>query len=633
MRLRLSLVFTSAVLALAFFGASADSAGAASAPAPARPNILWITCEDTSPLLGAYGDTFAVTPNLDAFARQSVRYTQAFAYTGVCAPSRSCLITGVYPLRLGSHHMRSTARLPSEVKPFPTYLRAAGYYTSNNVKEDYNFATPRGSWDESSKDAHWRKRAPGQPFFSVFNFTVTHQSQIFCNDATYARNTRRLTPAQRRDPARVTVPPFHPDTPEFRAEWARHYENVTAMDYQVGDVLAELERDGLAEDTIVFFFSDHGTGMPGVKMWAWGPSLHVPLMVRFPKKWAHLAPAAAGTTTDRLVSFVDFAPTVLSLTGVAAPAHFQGRAFLGAATGAPREFVFGGKDRQGEAVDLVRYVRDDRFQYLRNFHPHVPHAQFMSYNWQHASMRTWEQLHRDGKLSGPPARFFTPRKPLEELYDVRTDPWQVRNLAADPAYASELARLRAVLSAQMQSAGDLGLLPERELHARSAASSPYVIATDARLNPLAALQRAADLAGRMDPRAVPELTTLLRAEDSAVRWWGALGLLALGADAATAKAALLAALDDASPDVRLTAAEALAALGALDRTLALLETALRSDDIFVRFTALNVAHRLGARARPLIPAIRAARLVDPRNKDYTDYVGRMVDYLPDRLAN
>src|SRR5687768_15320538 len=158
----------------------------------ARPNILWITCEDTSPHLGAYGDTFAVTPQLDVFARESVRYTQAFAYTGVCAPSRSCLITGVYPLRLGTHPMRSRARIPENVKPFPAYLRAAGYYTSNNVKEDYNFVTPSGAWDESSNQAHWRKRAAGQPFFAVFNFTVTHQSQIFCDAAAYARNTRRL---------------------------------------------------------------------------------------------------------------------------------------------------------------------------------------------------------------------------------------------------------------------------------------------------------------------------------------------------------------------------------------------------------------------------------------------------------
>jgi N-sulfoglucosamine sulfohydrolase len=623
------MLFPFARLAVCLLGLSALVSAARAAD---RPNILWITCEDTSPLLGAYGDAFAVTPRLDALARESVRYTQAFAYTGVCAPSRSCLITGVYPLRLGTHHMRSHARLPADFKAFPEYLRAAGYYASNNVKEDYNFTTPRGTWDESSNRAHWRKRAPGQPFFSVFNFTVTHQSQIFCDEKRYQENTRRLTPAQRRDPGKVTVPPYHPDTPEFRREWARHYENVTAMDYQAGDVLDELAKDGLAEDTIVFFFSDHGTGMPGVKMWAWGPSLQVPLMVRFPKKWQHLAPSAPGSISDRMVSFVDFAPTILSLAGLDLPAHFQGSAFLGPKAGAPRDSVFGGKDRQGEAVDMVRYVRDRRFQYLRNFLPHLPHAQYMSYNWQHASMRKWEELHRAGQLTGPPARFFADRKPVEELYDVQADPHQVRNLAADPAYAAELTRLRGLMFAQMKAANDLGFLPERELHARSAGSTPYALATDPQRNPFDDLRRAAELASEMNPRNVPALAALLRAPDAAVRAWGVTGLLALRADAAPARDALIAVLDDASPDVRIPAAETLTHLGAGDRALPVLEAALRSDDIFARLSALIAAHRMGAAARPLLPTIREAKLVVPGQKDASDYVGRMVDYLPGRIG-
>jgi len=619
---------------VAFFCAALCSLhiGGLHAATPARPNILWITCEDSSPHLGAYGDAFAVTPNLDALARQSVRYTQAFAYTGVCAPSRSCLITGVYPLRLGSHHMRSTTQLPPDLKCFPEYLRNAGYYASNNVKEDYNFVAPKTTWDESSNRAHWRNRQPGQPFFSVFNFTVTHQSQIFCDDERYRANTKRLTPEQRRDPAKVTVPPFHPDTPQFRREWARHYENVTAMDYQVADVLAELEKDGLAEDTIVFFFSDHGTGMPGVKMFAWGPSLHVPLMVRFPKKWQHLAPTAPGGTTDQLVTFVDFAPTVLSLAGVALPGHFQGSAFLGAKAAPAREHIFGGKDRQGECYDTIRYVRDHRFQYLRNFQPHLPYGQYMSYVWQHDSMKEWERLHREGTLTGAPARFLAPRKAVEELYDVRQDPWQVNNLAADPAYAAELVRYRAQLAKEMRSAGDLGLLPEREMHARMGPSTPYVMATDARLNPLDALLRAADLASRRDVRQLGALTELLRAEDSAVRWWGAVGLLALGTESAPAKAALLAALKDPSPDVRITAAETLAGLGALDQALPVLEAALQHPDVYARLAALVTAARLGTAARPLLPAIRQAKLVTPGHKDASDYIGRMADYLPGKIG-
>ncbi len=598
----------------------------------ARPNILWITCEDTSPHLGSYGDSYAVTPHLDAFARQGVRYTSAFAYTGVCAPSRSNLITGVYPLRLGSQHMRSTTRLPGSIKLFTEYLREAGYYCSNNSKEDYNFKTPATAWDESSPNAHWRKRAPGQPFFSVFNFTVSHQSQIFCDEEKYQQNTRRLTAEQRHDPAKVFVPPFHPDTPEFRKEWARHYDNVTAMDYQVGDVLAELEKDGLAEDTIVFFFSDHGTGMPGIKMLAWGPGLRVPLIVRLPKEWERFAPAKPGGATDRLVSFVDFAPTVLSLAGVKIPSHMQGVAFLGESAGAPREFIFGGKDRQGECADTIRYVRDARFQYNRNFQPHVPYGQYMSYLWQHASTRAWERLHREGKLSGPPARFFTPTKPFEELYDTQRDPWQVNNLAGDPKYAAELKRMRAELKSQMKRAGDLGLLPEREMHERAHGRTPYEIAADAMLNPIDDLLRAAEVANRMSSSNLSQLIRLLSAKDSAVRWWGATGLAALKDKAAGAEAALRRAMSDESADVRVAAAEAMAHLGHDADAMPALRAALESESVFIRLAALKVAHRLGARARPLLPAIRKAELNDLQHKHASDYISRMVDYLPDQIG-
>ena len=232
---------------------------------PERPNILWITCEDISPNLGCYGDRYARTPVLDGLAAAGVRYTDAYAITGVCAPNRSCLITGVYPSTLGSHDMRSTTRLPDRIKCFPEYLRAAGYYCTNNAKTDYNFAPPKTAWNESSRKAHWRNREPGQPFFSVFNFTVCHESQIRQPDASFFRNTARLTPGQRHDPAKVPVPPFHPDTSEVRQDWARYHDVITAMDYQAGDVLGQLDDDGLADDTIVFFFSDHGAGMPGCK--------------------------------------------------------------------------------------------------------------------------------------------------------------------------------------------------------------------------------------------------------------------------------------------------------------------------------------------------------------------------------
>ena len=599
-----------------------------------RPNILCITCEDTGPHLGCYGDELAVTPNLDRLATESVRYTRAFAYTGVCAPSRSCLITGVYPTRLGSMHMRSRTTLPDFIRCFPAYLRDAGYYCTNNVKEDYNFAKPKGTWDDSSRRAHWRGRGEGQAFFSVFNFTVCHQSHVFGSEEKHRKDTARLTPEQLHDPAEMVLPPIHPDTPEFRQEWAWHYDNVTAMDYQVGDVLRELEEDGLADETIVFFFSDHGTGIPSIKMFAWHPSLHVPLLVRFPEKWGDLAPAASGETCDQLVSFVDFAPTVLSLCGVDIPNYMQGQAFLGEQATEPRKYVYGAKDRQAECSDTIRYVHDGKLHYLRNFQPHLPWGQYMSYVENHASVHAWRRLRDAGELSGPMARYWQ-TKPMEELYDVEADPWETRNLSDDPAYAADLQRLRTECYDWMQRTGDLGLLSEHEFHsrAREAGTTPYEIAVDPQLNPLPDLLAAAEVANHRDPSSLPEFVELLHADDPAVRYWGATGLLTLGVEAAPARTALLEALFDTAPDVRVVAAEALAQLGETEPALAELSESLAHESPPIRLAALQVLQRIGPPAAKLTANIKQAGMKDPHFKDVCDYIGRMVGYLPKQLED
>lgn len=615
------------------FGAAlwlaASFADAQTAAPAARPNILWLTAEDICPNLGCYGDEYAVTPNLDRFATQAVRYTQAFGITGVCAPNRSCLITGVFPTRLGSHGMRSTTTLPAAVKCFSEYLREAGYYCSNNAKTDYNFAVPKDAWDDCSRKGHWRNRKPGQPFFAVFNHEVCHESQIRVPEAKYQQNTARLTPAQRHDPAKAPVPPFHPDTPEVRRDWARYYDNITAMDYQVGDKLKELEDAGLAEDTIVFFFGDNGTGLPGMKKWIWEGGLHVPLMVRFPKKWQHLAPAAPGRTSDRLVSFVDFAPTVLSLCGVKLLPHLQGTAFLGEQAGKPREYVHAIRDRMAERFDIVRVVRDRRYQYHRNFMPHLSWSQFISYTEEMPTMKVWRQLANDGKLTGPPARYFSPTKPVEELYDNESDPDQVKNLAADSKHRETLERLRAECVRWMKATADLGLLPEHEMLVRAAGSTPWEIATDPRKNPLPALLNAANLANEMKPSNTKRLTALLANKDAALRWWGTLGLVALGKDAKPAEAALRKALSDESPSVRIAAAEAIGNLGDHAAALPVLTKALEHDAPLVRLEAINVLSHFGAKAKPALPAIRAAKM---NQKDLVaDFFDRMVEYLPAQL--
>ncbi len=606
------------------------SAFAMAAEAPrGRPNILWLTAEDISPNLGCYGDAYAVTPVLDEFAREGVRYTHCFGITGVCAPNRSCLITGVYPWRLGSQGMRSTTRLPAEVVCFSELLRRAGYYCVNNAKTDYNFPVPGAAWDACNGKAHWKNRPADTPFFAVFNHEVSHEGQIRAAPAVRAKRRAQLAPEQRRDPAKAPVPPYHPDTTEVRSDWAQYYENISTMDGQVGEKLRELEAAGLAEDTIVFFFGDNGAGMPGVKKWVWEDGLHVPLIVRFPPKWRHLAPGAPGSATDRLVSFVDFAPTVLGLAGVAVPQAMQGSAFLGPRAGPPRDVVVAGRDRMAERFDCVRVVRDGRFQYLRNFMPHLSWSQFISYTEEMPTMQVWRRLAETGGLTGPAARYFEPAKPAEELYDCTADPRQVRNLAADPAHRATLERMRVRCEAWMCETGDLGLLPEREMELRSEGATPWALGADPARNPVSALLAAARDANAGDPTLIPALKTLLGAGEPALRWWGTVGLWHLGTNAAPAAVDLEKALGDPSWEVRLAAANAMISMGRPEAAIPVLRAALRHESALVRLGAINAIDRLGAGAVPLLDAVAEARM---DGKDHiAGYVNRMVEYLPARL--
>ena len=596
-------------------------AGASAAPAARqRPNILWITCEDISANLGCYGDEYARTPNLDKFAAGGVRYTNAFGTTGVCAPNRSCLITGVYPTALGSGDMRSNSRLPDSIKCFPEYLRAAGYYCTNNSKTDYNFPVPKTAWDESSRKAHWRGRKARQPFFAVFNFTITHESR--CRRAPKDKTTF--------DPSRVPIPPFHPDTPEVRGNWAHYYENIRTMDAQAGKLLASLERDGLADNTIVFFFSDHGAGLPGCKKWVWHSGLHVPFIVRFPRRFSKLTPGRTGGACERLVSFVDFAPTVLSLAGVKIPDHMQGSAFLGTKAGKPRRYVYAHRDRMAERYDTVRVVRDAGYQYNRNFMPHLTWSQFISYTEQMPTMQVWRKLSEAGKLVGIQKRYFQPTKPPEELYDTKTDPHQINNLAGDPKYKDVLERMRAECAGWMKRSGDLGLLPEYETFTRAAGSTPWETGRDPSKNPVGDLLAAADLAGAMDPGNVAKLAKLLADDEPAVRYWGAIGLVALKARAAGASDALTAALQDKAPNVRIAAAEALCNIGRRDKAMGVLVAGLKHDTPFIRLRALNVLDRQGDAAKSALPQIRQAQMKSRQFPHVASYVGRMVAHLGKR---
>ncbi len=459
-------IFSRVFLLLGLLSLAAHSL--AGEPTAARPNILWISLEDLSPDIGCYGDKYATTPVLDKFATESVRYTRCFTHAGVCAPSRSGLITGMYPPSITTQHMRCDGVPPPYVRCFPEYLRAAGYYCTNNSKTDYQFAPPITAWDENGNKAHWKNRGKDangkeQPFFAVFNLTTTHESQI----RTPGAIGRKLPAEKKHDPAKAVLPPYYPDTPVVRQNWANYYDNLTATEDRIAALLKELDDAGLREDTIVWFWGDHGRGLPRAKRWLYDSGVRTPLMIRVPEKWLKLAApreeilVKPGSVDEELHAFVDFAPTMLSLCGLEIPQHLQGQAFLGPKAAAkPRDYVYGHRDRMDERYDLIRMVRDKRFKYLRNFRPDLPYAQHINYMDEMPTMQEWRRFAAEGKLNEQQKIFFSPFKPIEELYDTENDPHELVNLAAKPEQAERLKKMREECFDWMVRINDTGLVDE-----------------------------------------------------------------------------------------------------------------------------------------------------------------------------
>ncbi|WP_439624013.1 sulfatase-like hydrolase/transferase [Gemmata sp.] len=596
-------------------------------PAPAddtpRPNIVWLTSEDHGPHMGCYGDTFATTPNVDALAAKGLTFTRVWSNAPVCAPARTTIISGLYPPATGSEHMRSLVPFPKDKKMFPQYLRDAGYYCTNNAKEDYNLAKPGLVWDESTAKAHWRNRKAGQPFFAVFNSTKSHESQV---------RARPHTPVH--DPAKVKLPTYHPDTPETRRDWAQYYDVVSRADADAGVRLKELADAGLAGDTIVFYYADHGAGLPRGKRSACDSGLRVPLVVHVPEKFKHLAPPEykPGGTSDRRVGFVDLAPTVLALAGVKVPEWMHGKPFLGP-NPAKSEFLFGFRGRMDERPDLVRSATDGRFVYVRNYMPHKPPGQHVQYMFETPTARVWKELFDAGKLKPEQTAFWKP-KPAEELYDLRTDPDEVVNLAGDPAHAATLATLRTAQQALAAEIRDVGFLPEGAFRTRFGGASPYDGARTEGAYPFKQVFAAADLASQLTPDGVPALRALFKDGDSAVRYWAAMGMLIRGEAAVRAAGGeLRGALKDTSPDVRIAAAEALARYGdaadqkaALDLLIDL--ASCEAHGVFTAVAGLNALDAAGDRAKPYADAITKlptkCKTPDPR---YDPHVQRLVTDL------
>jgi len=588
------------------------------------PNILWITCEDTGPQLGCYGDQYAETPNLDRLAAKGLRYRCAWSNAPVCAPARTTIITGVYPTCTGSEHMRSEVELPAFMRMYPQLLREQGYYCTNNNKEDYNLKKPGRVWDDSSGKAHWKNRKPGQPFFAIFNITVSHESQI------------RVRPhTLKHDPAKVRVPAYHPDTPEVRRDWAQYYDKVTEMDAQAGKRLQELEDAGLAGETIIFFYGDHGSGMPRSKRWPYNSGLHVPLIVYVPDKFKQLAPKeyAAGGASDRLVSFVDLAPTLLSLAGVKPPEWMQGHAFMGKFETPRQPCLYGFRGRMDERYDMVRSVRNERYVYIRNYMPHLIYGQHIDYMFQTPTTQVWKRLYDQGKLS-PPQTYFWEPKPEEELYDLQADRDEVHNLADSPQHQAILEQMRQANKEHLLRIRDVGFLSEAEQHRRSAGTTMYEMGRDPKKYPLEKIFPVAERAS-WRTRFLPQTQKALKDDDSAVRYWAAMGLLIRGQSAVdAARADLGEALKDESPSVRVVAARALGQYGNpddLDLALPVLKQLAPPDTngVYVSMLALNAIDALGSKAAGLADFLKTMPTRDPSAVGRADgYVSRLLERLP-----
>jgi arylsulfatase A-like enzyme len=438
------------------------------ASAAERPNILWLVAEDLGPHLGSDGAREVKTPRLDRLAAEGARYTRFFTTAPVCSASRSAFMTGMYQTTIGAHNHRSHRddgyTLPPGVRVLTDWMRDAGYFAANVVrfpegvelagtgKTDWNF-TYRGRPFDSDR---WEDLKAHEPFFAQVNFSETHRASV----------EKQGTPwpyPRRADPERVVLPPYYPDHPVTRRDWAGYLDAVTSLDEKVGKVLDLLERDGLASRTVVVFFGDNGQAHVRGKQFCYDSGLHVPMIVRLPRALAAGKGPAAGTVVEALVSAIDLAPTMLSIAGAKPPERMQGQVFLGAHAAPVRRYVFGARDRCDETVFRFRTVRDARYRYIRNFTPERPLLQPNRY--KEASYPVWnliKELHRDGRLTAVQARLAAPTMPDEELYDTEADPHETENLASSslPAHQEALRRLRGVLEEWIETTDDKGRVPE-----------------------------------------------------------------------------------------------------------------------------------------------------------------------------
>ncbi len=520
-----------------------------------RPNILWIVAEDISPLFGCYGHPGAATPHIDNYAKKSFLFKNAYTTAPICAPSRSCLATGMYATSLGTQNLRSEVKIPEKIQPLAGILRRNGYWTSLRGKTDYNF-DPDGLFDYWKQDtAPWRKCPGDKPFFAFLNLGSTHEGS---GNLTERAGTalKRLPPGLEHDPAKITLPPYYPDTPEMRRIWARYYDLITVWDHDVDQVLKQLAVDGRADNTIVFLMADHGMGVPRYKRWLYLTGLHVPLIIHVPEKFLHLInQKKAAQVRDEPVSYLDLPPTVLKMAGISIPDNFQGTPLF---TKDKRKYIFGARDRADDMYDLSRAVFDGRYLYIRHYMPHMIPMQegLIMGPYRKESHKELYRVHNAGQDTQQSAKLWQPR-PHEELYDIQTDPHELDNIADQTEYKNIKTQLAQRLRQWILETRDSGFLTEPEMHRRAnaAGATPYDILQNDSTYPVEAILNAAERAS------LPGSASLSAGDDPMVTFWAIQQRIIQGDRSAPAVIFFKTQIRHDNPVVRTAAAEALARTG------------------------------------------------------------------------
>jgi N-sulfoglucosamine sulfohydrolase len=546
------------------------------------PNILWITSEDNSPFLGCYGDDFAETPNLDKLASEGFLYTHAYANAPVCAPARNTIASGVYASSGGHSNMRSSYERSATLKFHAEAMNELGYYCTNNKKTDYNTNVGGEIWDESSNEAHYKNRGEGQPFFAIFNTMISHESQI---------HDQLPVDELRYNPKKVPIPPYHPRTPDMEHDWAQYYQRIYEMDAFVGEKLRELEEAGLAENTIVIYYADHGGVLARSKRYVYESGTHVPFIVRIPEKYKHLWPKdKPNSKVERLISFVDLYPTLLNIVGAEIPDHLQGEAFLGEGISPDPEYAYMFRDRMDEWYDMSRAVRNEKFRYIHNYMPNRIYGLPIGYLFRAKSLQSWKEAYENGACNEVQSAFWE-EKPVEELYDIENDPYEINNLALDPAYNNVLKTMRKANRDFLVKIKDTGFMPEDERLIQAGDRTIYDYFQSGEV-PIEKIIDAAETASFGDPGNIDVLVKYLKSDEVAIRYWGAMGLLIHGEKALSELAELKVATEDESVSVATVAAEALYKLGAKEEAYKAFTRALQTDREFAQTQALNALYLL-----------------------------------------